>query len=80
MLLEMVRNDDAAGLKKVAGISKASAATLIDYLAASGEPEGLLGLEHGELLRDLPSIRYRKDDGKYYELAELSVGRSVQRC
>src|SRR5687768_6952344 len=37
----------------------------------------LLAIEHGDLLQDSPQIRFRKDDGKYYDLKELSVG---QKC
>jgi hypothetical protein len=76
-LLIFVHNNDASGLAKRSGISITSANTLLGHLRASADATGLLGLQHGELLRDLPRIRYKKDDGKYYELADLSVG---QKC
>jgi len=76
-LLEFVRNDNAAGLAKGADIAGASATTLVGYLRASADTKGLLGLAHGELLRDRPRIRYKKDDGQYYDLSDLSVG---QKC
>jgi DNA repair ATPase RecN len=76
-LLGFVRNDDAAGLVKASGISSASATTLVGHLRASADTKGVLALDHGELLRDRPRIRYKKDDGQYYELNDLSVG---QKC
>ena len=76
-LLAFVRSNDASGLAKASSISGASAITLMGHLRASADATGLLGLEHGELLRDRPKIRYKKDDGQYYGLADLSVG---QKC
>ena len=76
-LLGFVRDNDAPGLTKAAGISISSANTFVGHLRASANIRGLLALEHGQLLGDLPTIRYRKDDGAYYELRDLSIG---QKC
>ena len=76
-LLTFVREDDPSALATAAGISSASAKALVGHLRASAHSEELLRLDHGELLRDEPKIRYRKDDGEYYDLGELSVG---QKC
>ncbi|MEI2718955.1 MAG: hypothetical protein V9E87_02250 [Gemmatimonadales bacterium] len=76
-LLKYVRDDDAPGLAAATGVSSASAKTLVGHLRASEDAAGLLRLDHGELLQDEPKIRYRKDDGEYYDLRELSVG---QKC
>jgi hypothetical protein len=76
-LLAFVAKDDADDLAKAAHIPVTSARNLVSHLRATDNVKGLLALEHGELLQDKPAIRFRKDDGKYYELAELSVG---QKC
>jgi predicted ATP-dependent endonuclease of OLD family len=76
-LLAIIANGDVDALIKASKISTSSAKTLLGHLAASADAKGLLALEHGELLRDIPMIRFRKDDGKYYDLAQLSVG---QKC
>lgn len=76
-LLAMVDNDDAPGLAEKAHINESSATTLINHLNASADIQGLLALEHGEMLQDSPRIRFLKDDGKYYDLADLSIG---QKC
>jgi ABC-type enterochelin transport system ATPase subunit len=73
----LVVNNDPDGLASAAHIQAPSSKNLISHLSASEDVEGLLALEHGELLQDSPTIRFRKDDGKYYELSQLSVG---QKC
>jgi hypothetical protein len=76
-LLEFVRSADYEGLAKAADIQVSSAKNLLSHLSTTDDVKGLLALEHGGLLRDRPRIRFRKDDDKYYELAQLSVG---QKC
>jgi hypothetical protein len=76
-LLAFVLNNDADGLVKASHVQATSARNLVNHLAASDDVKGLLALEHGELLQDSPTIRFRKDDGKYYDLSHLSVG---QKC
>jgi predicted ATP-dependent endonuclease of OLD family len=76
-LLSMVVRKDVEGLVKAAHIHTASATALIEHLNATNNVTSVLALEHSELLEDRPEIRFRKDDGKYYELTELSVG---QKC
>lgn len=76
-LRSFVLNNDPDGLTKAASIQITSAKNLVNYLSSSEDVTGFLALEHGELLRDKPAIRFRKDDGKYYDLSQLSVG---QKC
>lgn len=76
-LVAYVRANDAVGLTNMAGIQITTAKNLVGHLASTADTKGLLALEHGNLLRDSPTIRFRKDDGKYYELSQLSVG---QKC
>jgi hypothetical protein len=72
-----VLNGDPEGLAKAGFIQVTSAKTLINHLSASEDVKGFLALDHGELLQDRPAIKFRKDDGKYYDLSLLSVG---QKC
>jgi hypothetical protein len=76
-LLEYVLADSPEGLARAAGIQPVSAKNLVNHLRARKERADLLALEHREVLCDRPTIKFQKDDGKYYELANLSVG---QKC
>ena len=76
-LVELVQKRDAATLAKTAHVSVGTATTLVNHLSSTGDVAGVLALEHGDLLRDKPRIRFKKEDGKYHELQELSIG---QKC
>lgn len=64
-------------LAREAGLDRHAADRLVASLLDLDDLGDLLSLEHAGLPKDVPHIRFRKEDGKYYELADLSVG---QKC
>ena len=68
---------NAAGLAKHANITAAQAEKLVTSFRMLEAFEEVLALEHAELCVDKPTIRYRKEDGKYYSLDSISIG---QKC
>jgi ABC-type dipeptide/oligopeptide/nickel transport system ATPase component len=72
-----VLTNNASSLAKHADINEKQAEKLLGYLRAMDAFEEVLAIEHAPLCVDSPSIRYRKDDGKYYPLDSISIG---QKC
>jgi hypothetical protein len=71
----LIFNRDAARLVAAAAVDDDFAERVV-AVRDSHSPEEILGLQHAAL-EDVPSLRLRKDDGEYYQLADLSVG---QKC
>jgi hypothetical protein len=72
-----VLEDEAKKLSKAADIPLASAEKLIGHLRAKENLADVLCLEHEPLLEDVPSIRFKKDDGSFHQLSSISMG---QKC
>jgi ABC-type sugar transport system ATPase subunit len=75
--VELTRSRDISGLATKAGITNNSSQVIIDKLWSGETIQPLLELEHSYYPEDVPSIQFRKDDGTYAPLTELSVG---QKC
>lgn len=76
-LLSFVDNNDPTGLSNASSVQHSSATNLINHLSSASDIRARIALQHGRLLLDNPRIRFRKDDGNYYDLSELSIG---QKC
>lgn len=68
---------DVNGLATRAEISVSTAQRIIDKLWSAETIQELVELAHSYYPEDVPSIQFRKDDGTYAPLNELSVG---QKC
>ena len=75
--VELVSNRDIAELANRGEITPRSAQTLIERLWSAESMEPVLALSHICYPEDVPSILFRRDDGQYAPLTELSVG---QKC
>lgn len=76
-LVDTIIDGDVDSLAEKADIAKENAKKLIDTLNSLEDFEEVLALSHKAYPGDLPSIKFRKEDGDYYTLRELSVG---QKC
>ncbi|MDB4905258.1 MAG: hypothetical protein JWO05_42 [Gemmatimonadetes bacterium] len=76
-LVALVLQNDGSTLAKRASITTALANKLVGHLVAHADRRRILALEHEDIVHDGPVIRYRKDDGNFYDLAQLSIG---QKC
>lgn len=77
ILVDLVIRQDIKELARQSGLAIPQCEKLLQFLNSIEAFEEVLSLEHAELLTDLPLIKYKKEDGKYYELASLSIG---QKC
>jgi hypothetical protein len=68
---------DTQGLATQANITRNTAQKIVDKLWSGETIQPTLALEHTCYPEDVPSIQFRKDDGTYAPLGELSVG---QKC
>jgi len=75
--IDLVINNDIESLVDKAEIAKQNAKKLIDTLNSKEALEDILALSHSVYPADIPSIEFRKDDGNYYPISELSIG---QKC
>ena len=75
--VDLVINNDIDSLVDKAGLAKENAKKLIDTLNSKEALEDILAISHSVYPEDIPSIKFRKEDGNYYPLSELSVG---QKC
>jgi len=66
--------DDATNLANLAEIDGTNAQKLIDSLMSKDELIEILQLAYTTYPEDIPEIKFKKDDGNYYPLSELSVG------
>lgn len=75
--VSLVRRRAAQELADRAEITVNAAQTIIERLWSGETIQPVLSLEHSCYPEDTPSIEFRKDDGQYAPLTELSVG---QKC
>lgn len=68
--------DDVDGLITTAKVRRDLAERIVKSVDGH-EPEEILSLQYELLVEDVPEIKLRKDDGKYYGLDGLSIG---QKC
>jgi PHP family Zn ribbon phosphoesterase len=68
---------DLDGLATQASITRNTAQKIVEKLWSGETMQPTLALEHTCYPEDVPSIQFRKDDGTYAPLSELSVG---QKC
>jgi peptidoglycan hydrolase CwlO-like protein len=59
------------------GLIKQNVTRIVEKLWGAEELEDVLRMQHAFYPKDSPSIKFRKEDGEYYPLKELSVG---QKC
>jgi hypothetical protein len=76
-LVEFILNRDSSGLAEAAAMGLTWAERIIEKLWSHHSFGDILALQHDYFPRDVPSIRFRKQGGRYEELGELSVG---QKC
>jgi hypothetical protein len=75
--VEAVLNDDARALAKAVGITEAKAANIVSTLSQSDVLPQTLALQHSSFPEDQIEIEYRKQDGSYHRLDELSMGQKA---
>jgi ATPase subunit of ABC transporter with duplicated ATPase domains len=75
--VDQVINNDIDSLASKADITKENAKKLIYTLNSMEALEDVLALSHKVYPEDIPSIKFRKEDGEYHPLHGLSVG---QKC
>lgn len=64
-------------LVAMTGLNEQNVARIVEKLWRTEELEDVLHMQHSCYPEDSPSIKFRKEDGEYYPLKELSVG---QKC
>jgi len=77
VLVDCVIDRDKDRLSQAAGVDPSTASRLIEILTTCEDFAQVLGLQHLAFPEDLPRLQFRKDDGAYYDLKNLSVG---QKC
>ena len=75
--MNLVISKEIDSLATHGDVSKETAERLVGWLRALPAQEEMLSLQHQYLPQDVPSIRFMKEDGQYYELSGLSTG---QKC
>jgi len=75
--VDAIIQENSDVLNSTCKIPEQNAAKIIGFLSAKERFEDVLALCYRAYPEDVPSIKYRKDDGNYYALNELSVG---QKC
>ena len=75
--IDFVINSDVKSLADKAEIDVFNAKKVIDNLNSKESYEEVLAISYNCFPEDTPSIEFRKEDGHYYPLSELSVG---QKC
>jgi len=75
--IDLIIDNDIDSLVEKADLADENAKKLIDTLNSKEALEDVLAIAHSVYPEDIPSIQFRKEDGGYYPLSELSVG---QKC
>ena len=75
--INLVIDNDIDSLADKAELAEENAKKLIDTLNSKEALEDVLAISHSVYPEDIPSIEFRKEDGGYHPLSELSVG---QKC
>lgn len=75
--IDLITNNDAELLADKAEIAEVNAKKLIETLNSKEALADVLALSYSVYPADIPSIEFRKDNGNYYPISELSIG---QKC
>jgi len=75
--IDLVLNNDVDTLAKRGDVTLDTVEKLVPWLKTLPAQEEVLALQHQYLPQDVPSIGFRKEDGKYYDLSGVSTG---QKC
>ncbi len=75
--IEMVIDHDIKKLAKAAGLTESKAESIINVLLQREALPSTLALQHDSFPDDEIEILYRKQDGTYHPLAELSMGQKA---
>ena len=75
--VDLVINNDANTLSQKTGLALLNAEKLIDTLNSKEDISEILSLSYSVYPEDIPSIQFKKEDGKYYPISEVSTG---QKC
>ncbi len=75
--VDLVIDNDIDALAKRTGLARLNAEKLINVLNSAENLSEVLALSHSVHPEDIPSIQFKKEDGKYYPIAEVSTG---QKC
>ncbi len=75
--IDLVISGDIKSLASKTEIDEINSKKVIDNLNSKESLEEVLALSYSCFPEDTPTIEFRKEDGKYYPLSELSVG---QKC
>jgi len=75
--IETVINRDIKKLAKAAGLTESKAESIINVLLQREALPSTLALQHESFPDDQIEILYRKQDGSYHPLAELSMGQKA---
>jgi len=75
--VDLVIDMDEKTLSRRTGLVKENALKIINVMLNRGDLNEFLRIQHSCYPKDVPSIRFKKLDGKYYPLENLSMG---QKC
>jgi len=75
--VDLVIDNKIEELSSKTGLALLNADKLIQVLNSSEDLADVLALSHSVYPEDVPSIQYKKDDGNYYPISEVSTG---QKC
>lgn len=75
--VDLVINNDVNTLSQKAGLAQLNAEKLINALNSKEDISEVLALSYSVYPQDIPSIKFKKDDGEYYPISEVSIG---QKC
>jgi energy-coupling factor transporter ATP-binding protein EcfA2 len=75
--VDLVIDKKIEELSSKTGLALLNADKLIQVLNSSEDLADVLALSHSVYPEDVPSIQYKKDDGDYYPISEVSTG---QKC
>lgn len=75
--VDLVINNDADLLSQKSGLARLNSEKLINALNSKDDISEVLALAHSVYPEDIPSIKFKKEDGEYYPISEVSTG---QKC
>jgi len=75
--VDLVINNDANTLTQKTGLAQLNAEKLVNALNSKEDISEVLALSYSVYPQDIPSIKFKKDDGEYYPISEVSTG---QKC
>jgi len=75
--LDLLLSKDAKSLAAKTGLAELNAAKLLEVLNSKEDLTDVLSLSYLAYPEDTPSIQFKKEDGEYYPISEVSTG---QKC